>query len=71
MWEKLSGNQKNTFFKNPLTGTKEAMKWFFIKVFAGLLLLKITWNNAHLKSKVFNLLSSCADSLSNHTALRF
>jgi hypothetical protein len=24
------------------------MKWLFIKVFAGLLMLKIIWNNAHL-----------------------
>ena len=44
-WENLTG--KAAGYKNPITGTKDYMKWWIIKIVGGLFALKIAFANAH------------------------
>ena len=50
-WETVTGkankNKNFSVFRNPITGTKEAMKWLAVKLFAAILVIKIVLGNVH------------------------
>jgi hypothetical protein len=48
-WEQLTGQstKKNfSIFRNPIAGTKDAMKWLVLKIFAVIVIFKIAIANA-------------------------